>query len=134
MRNPKGGYCPRKGYEVEAMDEACACYNSGEQYSEEDDDGVSEEVQPAPIPVRVADPWKADPAKGTKRCSKCGRILPVSAFSKQSDSKDGLQCYCRECFAEVAQERRRYRETALAHYSTDELRRELRRRGIVAKG
>lgn len=33
----------------------------------------------------------------TKQCSKCGRELPLSEFSKNKCTKDGVQYYCREC-------------------------------------
>lgn len=33
----------------------------------------------------------------TKVCSKCGRTLPVSRFSRRTSSSDGLQCQCKEC-------------------------------------
>jgi len=33
----------------------------------------------------------------TKKCSKCGRELPVTEFYKKVKSKDGLQSYCRSC-------------------------------------
>lgn len=33
----------------------------------------------------------------TKQCKKCGRVLPISAFSKRAASPDGLQFDCREC-------------------------------------
>ena len=36
----------------------------------------------------------------TKRCSKCGRTLPLSSFHKTRRSKDGYQWRCRECVAE----------------------------------
>lgn len=32
-----------------------------------------------------------------KRCSRCGRVLPVSIFSRSSKNKDGLQCWCKDC-------------------------------------
>lgn len=32
-----------------------------------------------------------------KVCSKCGRELDESEFSRDSNSKDGLQGYCRDC-------------------------------------
>lgn len=32
-----------------------------------------------------------------KRCSHCGRVLPVSSFSRSSKNKDGLQCWCKDC-------------------------------------
>lgn len=33
----------------------------------------------------------------TKVCTKCGRTLPISEFSKCSGSKDGLQHHCKKC-------------------------------------
>ena len=33
-----------------------------------------------------------------KKCSKCGRELPVSEFWKNASTEDGLQTYCKECF------------------------------------
>jgi len=35
--------------------------------------------------------------KNTKRCSKCGRELPLDCFSKNKTKKDGLQGECKEC-------------------------------------
>ena len=35
----------------------------------------------------------------TRRCGKCQQVLPVSAFSKFAQSKDGLQSYCKACSA-----------------------------------
>lgn len=35
--------------------------------------------------------------ENTKRCSKCGRELPLSEFYKRKSSKDGLQAYCKDC-------------------------------------
>lgn len=40
----------------------------------------------------------------TKKCSKCGRELPVSAFSKCTSAADGLQFRCKECASETAKE------------------------------
>lgn len=36
----------------------------------------------------------------TKKCSRCGRVLPVTEFNKKASSKDGLQGQCRECHNE----------------------------------
>ena len=33
----------------------------------------------------------------TKRCSKCGRILPLSDFYRDKQTKDGLFCWCKAC-------------------------------------
>lgn len=35
----------------------------------------------------------------TKKCSECGRILPLSEFNKNRNTKDGLQVRCRDCFS-----------------------------------
>ena len=37
----------------------------------------------------------------TKKCTRCGRILPIDQFSKKTKSKDGLQPYCKECTKEI---------------------------------
>ena len=42
----------------------------------------------------------------TKLCTRCGRELPVSNFSRRTKAKDGLQPYCKDC----------QRETAAAYY------------------
>jgi hypothetical protein len=44
----------------------------------------------------------------TKECSKCGRVLPVSSYYKNSASDDGLDYTCRDC--RKACSRRYYRE------------------------
>lgn len=33
----------------------------------------------------------------TKKCTKCGRELPLSEFGKCARNKDGLQYTCKEC-------------------------------------
>lgn len=33
----------------------------------------------------------------TKRCSKCGKELPIDSFYKDRSSKDGLGFYCKTC-------------------------------------
>lgn len=38
----------------------------------------------------------------TKKCSRCGRELPVTMFRRQSKAPDGLQYYCKECQAAAA--------------------------------
>lgn len=43
----------------------------------------------------------------TKRCSKCGRELPVSEFGKVSASRDGLNCRCKECNRKISRENRK---------------------------
>lgn len=36
---------------------------------------------------------------GLKRCSECGRDLPLTEFNKHKSRKDGLQDRCRDCFS-----------------------------------
>lgn len=40
---------------------------------------------------------KATPMSETKKCSGCGRDLPLSEFNKTKRNKDGLQYRCRAC-------------------------------------
>ena len=80
----------------------------------------------------------------TKKCSRCGRVLPVTEFHKRPSAKDGLQYYCRECHNESA--RRSYQkrkneqksvlnqstqtESELSKFTTRQLMEELKRRGF----
>lgn len=41
----------------------------------------------------------------TKKCSKCGRELPVSEFWKNITKDDGLQDYCKDCGKEYFKKR-----------------------------
>ena len=47
-----------------------------------------------------------------KRCPRCGRLLPRSAFGRSSRYKDGLTWWCRECNAEAARRFRRKKAEA----------------------
>ena len=38
--------------------------------------------------------------KDIKRCSKCGRVKPISAFYKNTSKKDGHQAWCKTCTKE----------------------------------
>ena len=50
--------------------------------------------------------------ENTKKCSKCGRELPLSEFSKDKSKSDGLCSWCKEC---AAQYRVNNREAILEH-------------------
>lgn len=39
----------------------------------------------------------ADFKTGTKQCSKCGEIKPLSEFYREKTLSDGLSCWCRKC-------------------------------------
>lgn len=43
----------------------------------------------------------------TKKCSKCGRVLPFDQFNKNRASLDGLQTYCKECGNAYAKNRKK---------------------------
>jgi len=45
-----------------------------------------------------------------KKCSKCGRVLPVEMFNRDKKKKDGLRYTCKDCDREM---RRRYYEENL---------------------
>lgn len=48
---------------------------------------------------------KTESTVETKRCSKCGQVLPITDFNKSKATKDGLQNYCRDCQKHSAAER-----------------------------
>lgn len=39
-----------------------------------------------------------------KKCSKCGRVLPLDSFPKNRTRKDGHHVYCQECYNEMQRE------------------------------
>lgn len=40
---------------------------------------------------------KEESKEGFKRCSKCGRILPITDFYKRKRASDGLDYWCKQC-------------------------------------
>lgn len=42
--------------------------------------------------------------ENTKKCSKCGRELPIECFYTYNRSKDGYQCWCKDCQKEYFKE------------------------------
>lgn len=63
----------------------------------------------------------------TKKCSKCGRELPIEQFSLRSKATGQLQCWCKDCMNEAA--RKRHGSTRLGTLSDATLVEELKRRG-----
>lgn len=66
----------------------------------------------------------------TKKCTRCGRELPVTEFYKKTDSPDGLQTWCKECL----KKQQRKRESGgvsdeLKTYTARQLMEELAKRG-----
>lgn len=41
----------------------------------------------------------------TKKCTRCGRELPVTEFNKRNNAPDGLQCWCKECQREALRQK-----------------------------
>mgnify|MGYP001057383539 CR=1 FL=1 len=79
-----------------------------------------------------------------KKCSKCGRELPVSEFWKNASTEDGLQTYCKECGNVYARNRKKtpggggnlkkiYSNPELAKFSPRELIAELKARGYTGE-
>lgn len=70
----------------------------------------------------------------TKKCSKCGRELPVTEFYVKSNAPDGLQSWCKEC-SKRANKQSRKRESGgagseeLKMYTSRQLMEELAKRG-----
>ena len=69
-----------------------------------------------------------------KKCSKCGRELPVSEFWKNASTEDGLQTYCKECGNVYARNLKKiYSNPELAKFSPRELIAELKARGYTGE-
>lgn len=70
----------------------------------------------------------------TKKCTRCGRELPVTEFHKKNNAPDGLQYRCKECQREALRERNK-RESGgacseeLKMYTARQLMEELAKRG-----
>ncbi|MER5719219.1 endonuclease VII domain-containing protein [Streptomyces sp. NPDC002132] len=47
-----------------------------------------------------------------KQCGKCRRDLPVTAFARDRNRRDGLQVHCRECVAAYSAAHYRWRQAA----------------------
>lgn len=83
----------------------------------------------------------AAPAIATqvKKCSKCGRELPVSEFYANKTNKDGYQSYCKECAAAANKQRKSggvakvYLNEKLKDFTPRELIAELRTRGYTGE-
>lgn len=74
----------------------------------------------------------------TKKCSKCGRELPVSEFWKNITKDDGLQDYCKDCGKNYFKNRKAepssslkkvYSNPDLAKFTPKQLMEELKARG-----
>lgn len=57
--------------------------------------------------------------EGFKRCSKCGRILPITEFHKDKSRKDGLQCWCKACIRACQAEWSTNHKEKIAEYMSE---------------
>lgn len=70
----------------------------------------------------------------TKKCTRCGRELPVTEFNKKNNALDGLQSWCKECQREALRQKNK-RESGgacseeLKMYTARQLMEELAKRG-----
>ncbi len=56
--------------------------------------------------------------ENTKVCPKCGRELPLECFGKHKRKKDGLQCWCKECFKQYyADNAERLKQYSIAYHT-----------------
>jgi hypothetical protein len=60
--------------------------------------------EPKPRPER-----QEEPMQGKKRCTGCGRVLPLDCFWRDAHASDGLKQHCKAC----AYERKKYRQELL---------------------
>ena len=70
----------------------------------------------------------------TKKCTRCGRELPVTEFYKKSKAPDGLQIWCKECFKKASRQQRKRGSGGagseeLKMYTSRQLLEELAKRG-----
>lgn len=92
--NPVDGYCKKNGEYVNAF-WSCKRFEKPEP-----------DYEPMPR-ERTPRPPRESPLKGRvktagrtkKKCSRCGRVLPIDDFVKLKRSADGHGCYCHECNA-----------------------------------
>lgn len=76
--NPSNGYCRSTGKYVNALDEKPCFVGKTDKFE--------------PIPKRRTKAMRTE-----KACSRCGKTLPLEAFSMNRRNSDGRDCYCIQC-------------------------------------
>lgn len=73
-----------------------------------------EELPILPVPNNEKESYMMET---TKKCSMCGRELPVEEFHKNKRCKDGLMPFCKECHLKSARKggRRKAEDVVVAH-------------------
>lgn len=51
----------------------------------------------------------------TKVCKRCGKEAPITEFSKNKQSKDGHNIYCRKCRNEMAKQYYRNKKARMSN-------------------
>jgi len=52
----------------------------------------------------------------TKRCTKCGQELPLVLFGKHSNTKDGYQHWCKNCYNKWSKDRYHKNRKSILEY------------------
>lgn len=71
----------------------------------------------------------------TKKCPKCGRVLPLSEFHLRQAAADGLQAWCKECQKERRGGHKMNKDCNpdLAQFTPRQLIQELKNRGYTGE-
>ena len=69
----------------------------------------------------------------TKVCKECGQSLPISNFSKNKATKDGLANYCKKCDKERRRKSSGGITLKMSDFDDNMLFAELRRRGYTGE-
>lgn len=69
-----------------------------------------------------------------KKCTECGKLLPLSAFGPNVARSDGLQNICRACRRAAYRQAHGGLERSLAKFTTEELLSEIKRREQEEQG
>ena len=67
-----------------------------------------------------------------KKCTRCGRLLPLSHFHRDKISEDGHYYVCKECRRKYYSDQHGGVAHLLRHFTTEELEQELARRAALA--
>lgn len=74
-------------------------------------------ILPVPNNENEKESYMMESITTTKKCSVCGRELPVEEFHKNKRCKDGLMSFCKECHLKSARKggRRKAEDVVVTH-------------------
>ena len=105
------GYCRRTGKYVNALAEK-PCWLASREEARQNLPTIGPQEVP---PTRYGEGGRYLVPEGTKYCSMCKTVKPLSEFGASRNSADGYNNYCKECFnARQANVRAAYREERAA--------------------